>query len=549
MPVISFSFRDFQDLLGRTLLPGKFSDLVALYAKGEVEWHRNDEVKVALDDTNMPYMWCVEGLARFFRGILEIETGLPEIKAAKAGKTILVDHSVKKIRPYIACFAASGKITEYLLEQLIQLQEKFCEGYGRKRKKVSIGLYSGKHVAFPVSYKAVNPDSVKFTPLEMNEEMNLPDVLERHPKGKAYGSIIKEFAKYPVLVDNYGQVLSLVPIINSNTLGKLKVGDSEILFEATGTDEDAVELAANLFAQNLYERRFELEKISIESGQKKWESPVSFSEKMEIKNADVEFLTGLKLSQSEIKNLLEKARYDVSGNSVTIPDYRRDILHVFDVIEDIAIAYGFDNIESAPLESYTAGSSTEMNGLADTLREIAVGLGFQEILSPILSSKTVLQEKMEQTGNDMVEIENFMSETFSAVRNRLIPIMLEVLSKNKHNEYPQKIFEQGLVSRVAGQEVEDREMISLATSHAKADFTEIKQQADAIFRSLGLDYSIERLEGNAFIPGRAGKIKVGGKDAGILGEISPKVLKNWQLEMPVAALELDLTRLMSIIST
>ena len=190
-----------------------------------------------------------------------------------------------------------------------------------------------------------------------------------------------------------------------------------------------------------------------------------------------------------------------------------------------------------------------MNGLADTLREIAVGLGFQEILSPILSSKTVLQEKMEQTGNDMVEIENFMSETFSAVRNRLIPIMLEVLSKNKHNEYPQKIFEQGLVSRVAGQEVEDREMISLATSHAKADFTEIKQQADAIFRSLGLDYSIERLEGNAFIPGRAGKIKVGGKDAGILGEISPKVLKNWQLEMPVAALELDLTRLMSIIST
>ena len=549
MPVITFSFRDFQELLGRTLLPGRFADLVALYAKGEVELHHDDKVKVALDDTNMPYLWCVEGLARFFRGILEIETGLPEIKAGKAGKTIIVDGSVKKIRPYIACFAASGKITEYILEQLIQLQEKFCEGYGRKREKVSIGLYSEKHVTFPVNYRAVKPDSVKFAPLEIEEEMGLQDVLDRHPKGKAYGGIIKKFDKYPVLMDNYGQVLSLVPVINSNTLGKLEPGDSEILFEATGTDEDAVNLAANVFAQNLYERGFDIEKISIESGGGKWESPVRLNEKTEIKDADVESLTGLKLSRNEIKSLLEKARYGVSGNSVTIPDYRRDILHAFDIIEDVAIAYGFDNIESAPLESYTAGSSTEINRLADLLREMAVGLGFQEILSPILSNKTVLHKRMEQTGNDVVEIENFMSETFSAVRNRLIPIMLEVLSKNKHNEYPQKIFEQGPVSRVEGKDVKDTETISLAISHAKADFTEIKQQADAIFRNLGLNYSIERVEDASFIPGRAGKIKVKGKDAGVLGEISPKVLKNWQLEMPAAAMELDLNQLDSVIST
>ena len=549
MPVINFSFSDFQKLLGRTLLPGKFADLVTLYAKGEVEEHHNDVVKVALDDTNMPYLWCVEGMARFFRGILEIETGLPEIKVRKGGKSIVIDDSVKKIRPHIACFSASGEITEYLLEQMIQLQEKFCEGYGRKREKVSIGLYSGKRIAFPVNYKAVRPDSVKFSPLDMEEEMTLPDVLEKHPKGKVYGRIIKDFDRYPVLVDNYGNVLSLVPVINSNDLGKLKPGEDEILFEATGTDEEAVNLAANIFAQNLYERGFDLESISIESGKVKKESPHGFNQKMTITSGDVEALTGLRPSQGEIKTLLEKARYAVSGSLVTVPDYRRDILHSSDVIEDVAIAYGFDNIESAPLESYTAGSSTEMSRLADTLREITVGLGFQEILSPILSSKTVMQERMEREGNDLIEIENFMSETFSAVRNALMPIMLEVLSKNKHNEYPQKIFEQGTVSRVAGQKAEDKEMISLATSHSTADFTEIKQRADAIFRSLGLTYSIERTEGSGFIPGRGGKIKVNGKDVGIIGEISPKVLANWQLEMPVAALEIDLTGLKDLIST
>ncbi len=552
MPNVSFSYNDFQKLLGKKLPIDEFKELSLLYAKAEVESYdaKSGEVKVALDDTNLPYLWCAEGLARFFRGVLEIEKGLPKLRVEDSNYRVVVEDSVKAVRPYIATFVADGrKIDNYLLEQLIQLQEKFCEGYGRKRQKVSIGLYSHKRIKFPVHYKAVSPDSVSFIPLEMQEKLSLSDVLEKSPKGRQYGWILEDFQKYPVLVDSNNEVLSLIPIINSNFTGKLVVGDDELMFEATGTDEESVNLAANIFAQNLYERGFRISGISVDYGSRKAKSPQGFNERIQVRDSDIERLTGLKLAASKSKELLERARYGVSGGSVIVPDYRRDVLHVVDVVEDVAVMYGFDRIESAPLTSYTVGSSTAMNGFVDRVREIAIGLGFQEVLSPILSNKAALEEKMAVSGTGVVEIENVMSETFSAVRSWLVPVMMEVLSKNKHRDFPQRIFEQGLAASSANGGISDRESVALAVSHTAADFTEIRQCADAIMRSLGLSYSVENFDIRSFIRGRGGKIRVSGKDVGIIGEIAPEVLFNWQLEMPVAVLEINLTEIKKIVSS
>lgn len=552
MPTISFSYRDFQQLLGKKLPIEEFKDLAILYAKAEVEEYNKekDEAKMSLDDTNLPYMWCAEGLARFFRGVLGIEKGLPKFKTEESKYEIIVEPAVKKLRPSIASFIAEGKqIDKYLLEQLIQLQEKFCESYGRRRQKVSIGLYSHRKIKFPVHYKAALPESVKFEPLEMSEKIKLNEILEKHPKGRQYGWIIKEFERYPLLMDSNGEVLSLIPIINSNLTGRLAAGDKELMFEATGTDEEAVNLAANIFAQNLYERGFKISSVTINRDGKKTTTPHKFAEKTKISESDIEKLTGLKLSPAKTKELLERARYDVSGNTVTIPDYRRDILHPFDIIEDAAIMYGFNNIESEQLTSYTTGATTQMNEFADAIRGIATGLGFQEILSPILSNKAVLEEKMETTNTGIVEIENIMSETFSAARSWLTPIMLEVLSKNMHNDFPQRIFEQGTATTRKGNRISDSEKIALATSHTNADFTEIKQCLNVLMKSLGLNYALAQLNHPSFITGRCGTIKAKGKEIGIIGEVSPKVLTNWQLEMPVSAMEIDLTELKRIIST
>src|SRR3990167_8344536 len=223
MPTIIFSLKDLQHLVGKKMTIQEVEEL-AHYGKGDVESYdkETDEVKVDFGDTNLPYLWSVEGFARLVKGILGMQKGIPEIKIHKGDYQVVVDKSVVKYRPFISCFAAKGcKIDDYLIKQLVQLQEKFCEGYGRRRQKVSIGLYSYKRLAFPVHYKAVDPLSVEFVPLEFKAKMNLKQILEEHPKGKEYSWILENFEKYPVLMDDKKEIMSFVPIINSNFTGKL----------------------------------------------------------------------------------------------------------------------------------------------------------------------------------------------------------------------------------------------------------------------------------------------------------------------------------------
>src|SRR3989344_1911222 len=278
MPTITFSLKDLQRLVGKKLAIGEVSEL-AHYGKGDLENYDEeaDEVKIDFGDTNLPYLWSAEGFARLIKGILGMQKGFPEIKLQKGDYQVIVDKSVAKIRPFIACFAAKGqKIDEYLLKQLVQLQEKFCETYGRRRQKVSIGLYSYKRVAFPVYYKAVEPLSIEFIPLEFKAKMNLKEILSEHPKGKEYAWILDGWEKYPVLLDDKNEVLSFIPVINSNFIGKLEVGDEDIFFEATGTDEESVNLAASIFAYAFHERGFNVYSVEIKYPERKVMAPNTY---------------------------------------------------------------------------------------------------------------------------------------------------------------------------------------------------------------------------------------------------------------------------------
>src|SRR3989344_2707020 len=378
MPTITFSLKDLQNLVGRKLSIDEVSQL-AHFGKGDLEGYdeETDEAKIEFQDTNLPYLWSVEGFARLVKGILGIEKGIPELKLNKGGYRVIVDKSVHKLRPYIACFAAKGsKLDDYLLKQLVQLQEKFCETYGRRRQKVSIGLYSYKRIAFPVHYKAVEPASIEFAPLEFKAKMSLKEILSEHPKGKEYSWILEGFEKYPVLIDDKGEVLSFIPIINSNFTGKLEVNDEAIFFEATGTDSDSVLLAANIFAYAFFERGFQVYSAEIKDNDRKMTVPDLEFENIRIKNDQIKRLFGLELKESEIKSLLEKARYNFSGYKVEIQPYRKDILHPYDVIEDIGIMYGFDRIKESELKTMTVGSPLKLNEFIDKVRDVTAGLGF-----------------------------------------------------------------------------------------------------------------------------------------------------------------------------
>ncbi len=549
MPTITFSLKDLQNLVSKNLTIEEVQEL-SHYGKGDFESYdkESDDVKIDFGDTNLPYLWSVEGFARLIKGFLGMQKGIPEIKIHKGDYQVIVDKSVMKYRPYISCFAAKGKkIDNYLIKQIVQLQEKFCETYGRRRQKVSIGLYSYKRLIFPVHYKAVDPLSTEFIPLEFKAKMNLKQILAEHPKGKDYSWILEGFDKYPILIDDKKEILSFVPIINSNFTGKLEIGDESMLFEATGTDEDAVNLAANIFAYSLYERGFDIYSVEVMYPEKKITVPALLTETVSIKNEQIKNLFGLDLKENEVKRILERAQYEFSNYKVKIPPYRQDILHPYDIIEDIGIMYGFENIKELPLKTYTIGSTLKLNEFIDKVREIVVGMGYQELMSPILTNKNLLNKKMNLDEDTVVEIEEYMSETYSAVRSWILPNLMEVLSKNKHVEFPQKLFEEGLMAARKGENIAEYSRIAVASSHENANYTEARQVLDFIMKCFGLSYDIEEADHSSFIEGRCGRAIVRGKKVAYLGEINPVVLENWGLEMPVAALELNLTELFEVV--
>jgi phenylalanyl-tRNA synthetase beta chain len=548
MPTITFSLKDLQHLIGKKITVEELHEL-SHYGKGDFEGYdeETDEAKIDFGDTNLPYLWSVEGFARLLKGILGLQKGIPEIKVNRGDYQVIVDKSVMKYRPYIACFAAKGrKMDDYLIKQMVQLQEKFCESYGRRRQKVSIGLYSYRRLKFPVHYRAADPTSIEFVPLEFKAKMNLKEILAEHPKGKDYGWVLEGFEKYPILMDDKNEVMSFVPIINSNFTGKLEIGDEDLLFEATGIDEEAVNLAAAIFAYALHDRGFNIYSVEAKYPNRKIMMPDLKNEIIQIKSGQINNLFGLDLKESEVKQLLEKSQYDFDGWKVKIPAYRNDILHPYDVIEDIGIAYGFDRIKELPLTTFTHGSTFKLNEFIDKAREIVVGLGYQEVLSAILTNKEILYRRMNFGDFGTIEIDDYMSETYSVIRSWLLPSLMEVLSKNKHVGFPQKVFEQGLVNSRKNEEIMESHRIAVASSHEDANYTDMRQVLDYIMKCFGLSCDIEETEHSSFIEGRVGRAIVKGKKVAYLGEISPVVLSNWGLEMPVAALELNLTELFEV---
>ena len=545
MPTISFSFKDLQRMLKKKISVKEISGLLE-FCKAEMESYdeREDVMTVSLQDTNLPYLWSVEGIARLLKGILGIEKGLPEINLKKGGYVVNVDKSIKNIRPYLfALVAKNGKIDDYFLKQIIQLQEKICESYGRRRKTISIGIYSYKNIQFPVFYKAVDPASVSFVPLESTERLNLSQILQMHPKGREYAWILEGFEKYPIFMDSKNEVLSFPPIINSNFLGKVVEGDTDLFIEITGTDFETTRLANNIFAHALHDRGFDIYTVAVNYPERKVTCPDNGGDKIKITREQIEKLIGVETSEKEIKQNLEKARYCFEKGTVKIPSYRKDILHWVDVAEDFAIMHGYGKIKPLPLTSYTTGRTFEITGFANKLRELLVGLGYQEIYSPILNSKNTLSKKTLTDPKTIVEIENPMSEIYSALRNWLTPVMLEVFGKNKHVEYPQKIFEQGIVT-VKDKGTADYEVLACATCHKSAGFTEIKQVLEAAFGYLGIAFAVQGTEHPSFISGRAGKIVIKNREVGIIGEISPEVLSNFEISYPVSSFEINLTELM-----
>jgi len=503
----------------------------------DIERIEDDHVDVEFFP-DRPDLYSPEGVARAMRGFLGIEEGLPAYTVRPSGIAFSVDPGLARIRPYLgSAVIRNVNLDEEAIESLMALQEALHWAVGRGRGKVAIGVHDLDAITPPFRYIA-SPRERSFVPLDFEREMTMEEMLTDHPKGRDYAHLVENFDRFPLIVDADDRVLSFPPIINGE-LTRVTSATKNILLDCTGTDQKAVMTAVNIICTALAEAGATVESVTVEGE----EMPTLAPAERVVSVAECSALLGLSLTGEEISRLLRRMRFgaEPEGDSrvrVLVPCYRSDILHDWDVFEDVAIAYGIENFDAVLPETSTVAKEHPIPAIAGAVRSVMIGLGYLEMMPFTLSSERVLYEKMQREPlPGTLRLLHPISEEQTVVRTDLLPLLMEMLQANKHRELPQRLF-------TVGDVVEDcvtSQQAAAVSIHPAADFSEAYAAADVLCRELSLSYTVIESADPAFLDGRRGDIVVDGRIVGVFGEVHPAVLRAFDLEHPVAALALDLT--------
>lgn len=498
---------------------------------------------------NRPDLISIHGFMRGFKAFLGKEVGLKKYKVNPPQKDYFVeiDKSVKSVRPHTACAIVKGiKFDDGKIKDIINLQEKLHITIGRNRKKVAIGVYPLEKIKLPIKFEARDPSKIKFVPLEAGKVMNGYQILEQHPTGKEYAHLLKGKDTFPVFVDANNSILSMPPIINSDETGRITNKTKDVFVECSGFDFEVLKKTLNIIVTTLADMGGEIYAMKLKDA-KETTTPDLSTETMNISLMNANKLLGLNLKESDLKTLLPKMGYEYSSGSVKVPAWRTDVLHEVDVIEDIAIAYGYDKLEPEIPSVATAGEESDESKFKTTISNILTGIGLYEISTYHL----LKAEEINKDDKNKIELENSKTD-YKFLRNNLLVPALRILSENKSNEYPQNLFEIGTVfsldkSKKSDTGINENESLCGVLCAEDANFTKIRQVLDYLFRMVGVNYEILPEIKDKFIDGRTGKIIVNGMSIGVVGEIHPKTLIDVGINVPVAVFELNLTELFEIL--
>lgn len=508
----------------------------------------DEENKIEVEvEPNRPDLLSAEGVARALRGFFDIDTGPTDYPVQDGDVTVTVEDSVRDVRPYIACARITGlDVSETGLNSLIQLQEKLTETYGRKREKIAIGLHDFAPIDKDITYTAVDP-SYSFQPLGHASEMTMDEILEEHEKGQEYGWIVEDDDTYPLIVDATGTVLSFPPVING-TATEVTEDTTDLFLDVTGTSRQEVATALNILVAAAYERGGTIETVTVDGTR----MPDMTRDTISVDPDYVRDISGLDdLSAEGMAAELACMRYGAAAEDdelvVEVPAYRADIMHDYDVIEDVVIGYGYDNINEHIPDIATIGEQSPERVFMDNLRDFMVGAGAQELMTFILSNREKLFTKMELEEKDLVSMSNPLTEDYASVRNWLLPSLLETFGRNQHNRYPQTVFEVGLCSQLSDETAtgaEDVRKLAYATADRDVGFSDVRGVLQSLGAYLGVDVTVEETEHDSFAENRCGTVYVDGNRAGVIGELSDDVLANWDLDdVNVAGFELDVEKI------
>ncbi|MBN1170001.1 phenylalanine--tRNA ligase subunit beta [Candidatus Micrarchaeota archaeon] len=476
---------------------------------------------------NRPDWYSMEGLARALQAYYKRKKS--SYKTKKSEYAVIVDNSVKNIRPYTVCAVAKGlKFNDERIVDMVLLQEKLLGTLGRKVKKFGIGIYPLEAIDFPVKYTAMKPEDIRYVPLGHGREMSANEIIKQHKKGQQYGHLISGFEKYPVFLDAKKRVMALVPVVNSAETGKVDVETQNVFVEVTGNDLNACNAALNILSCTFADMGGEIHEVSVDYGNRKIKSPDLCRKTVALSTEQANKILGTELNSKEIGGLLAKMDYEYAGGKVKVPAYRADVLGPIDVIEDIAIAYGYNNFRHTLPDFFSAGSRIDPY---DSVDSIMRGMGFLEIKTFILTNR----EKLETVGyaGELVEILNPNNIEFTVVRPNLLADILDIFSNNKMKGLPQKYYEIGIAGSGS-------QRLVFGIMDKTLQLSDVRGYLQTLAKEMGAELLLEKTENKLFEEEDSCNVLINNKRMGSFGKVKKGVLDKFGLGFDIYICELVL---------
>ena len=542
MPVVELSYSRLQKLIGKVSKKQISESLPFLGL--DIESEDKDLVRVEYSP-NRPDYSTDFGIALGLQGLLGIKTGSLKIKIKKSKEyKINVKSNVTKIRPFVTgIIAKNGKIDDKIIKQFMAMQEDLHFGIGRKRKKSSIGIHDLDKICFPLSYTTTNRN-YKFVPLNSNKESTISDILKNTEVGQEYGNILGNSSHVPIIIDSNDKTVSFPPIVNA-AVTTVTTKTKNLFVEVTGINKEDAEDMLSIVATILYAAGFDLTSTNITGA--KNSSPKLESRNVSVNPQLINASLGLELNNAKIVSSLKKSRLDASikGKNIVcnIPPYRFDIFGPMDIVEEVALGYGIENLDPLLSPSETLGTLHPISSQLKSLSLVMVGLGYLEGLNSSLTSKKILYEMTNREPNKPIAVLNSKSQEHTILRDSILPGLLENLSRNIHESYPQKLFETGTIF-LKNNPIDEKTNFAAVCAHQNANFTEIKSILQASLKT-GFNLEIESKTSTheTFEKGRVASVLVNGKTIGIIGEINSKTIENYKMRVPVVGFEISLSGL------
>lgn len=511
---------------------------------------------------------CMEGIVRGLLIFLEkMQTPSYRIVPPSSGhmQRLIVEPDTARIRPFaVAAVLRNITFTPERYASFIDLQDKLHHNICRKRSLVAIGTHDLDTVVGPFVYNAKTPQDIKFRALHQDKEMTAEELMKVYAADmqlKHFLPIIRDSDVYPVIYDQGGVVLSMPPIINGEHT-KITLNTRNVFIEATATDltkaRIVLDTLVTMFSEYCAEPfTVEPAEVVYHDGREHVYPDLKYRQEV-VELADVNSICGIQSESSQVAKLLTKmclsteVAVDSSTLHIQVPPTRHDVIHACDVIEDVAIAYGYNNIEKRIPDTNTVGEQYGINKLTDLLRIDMAAAGFTEALTFALCSRSDVAEKMKKTIEEAraVHISNPQTREFQIARTTLLPGILKTLAANKKMPLPLKIFEiQDVIYQDAQRDVGSKNERRLCAVYynKNSGFEVLHGLLDRIMQLLQVQYgkgdgqySLRASSDVSFFPGRCAEVLLGEKTIGHLGVLHPEVIAKFEIGLPCSALEINI---------